>query len=431
MTRKRRAIGERPGGRIWLAAALACLSVLLLTSAADARGKARGAKQELTSIVIDADTGSVISEFKADASHYPASLTKMMTLYLIFEALEKHRIRPETEFTVSAHAAGMSPTKLGLQPGETIAVRDIILGLVTQSANDAAVVAAEGLAGSEELFAQRMNAKAHALGMSRTEFYNASGLPDPRQVTTARDLARLARALYRDFPGQYRNFATQEFMFRGAVYTNHNHLMERFAGMDGIKTGYIRASGFNLAASAVRNNQRLIGVVMGGESSRARDDKMAALLNAGFGQSAEDPIAALADATDAMEARSFSDRARQALRHLSPVSSAEAAVPQVRKPTHASHSGQTDGDAWGIQVGAFAQRAGATRAAQEALGALPWAKGKTIAVQAPGAGEKSRLYRARIVGFTEKDADRACQTLHRKRAACNVVGPGTLSVAQR
>jgi D-alanyl-D-alanine carboxypeptidase len=267
--------------------------------------------------------------------------------------------------------------------------------------------------------------------MSHTEFYNASGLPDPRQVTTARDLARLARALYRDFPGQYRNFATQEFMFRGVVYTNHNHLMERFAGMDGIKTGYIRASGFNLAASAVRNNQRLIGVVMGGESSRARDDKMAALLNAGFEQSAEDPIAALADATDAAEARSFSERAGHALRHLSPVSSAEAAVPQVRKPARASRSGQTDGDAWGIQVGAFSQRAGATRAAEEALAALPWAKGKTIAVAAPSAAEKSRLYRARIVGFTAKDADRACQTLHRKRAACAVVGPGTLSVAQR
>lgn len=431
MTRKRRASGKRAGGRALLAAVIACVSLLLLTPAADARAKARGAKQELTSIVIDADTGRVISDFKADAPHYPASLTKMMTLYLIFEALEKHRIRLETEFTVSAHAAGMSPTKLGLQAGETIAIRDIILGLVTQSANDAAVVAAEGLAGSEELFAQRMNAKARALGMSRTEFYNASGLPDPRQITTARDLAKLARALYRDFPGQYRNFATQEFMFRGVVYTNHNHLMEKFAGMDGIKTGYIRASGFNLAASAVRNNQRLIGVVMGGESSRARDEKMAALLNAGFGQSAEDPIAALADATDVAEARSFSERAGHALRRLSPVSSAEAAVPQVHKQTHANRTAQAEGDRWGIQVGAFSQRAGATRAAQEALAALPWAKGKTVAVLPPGAAEKSRFYRARIVGFTAKDADRACQTLHRKHAACNVVAPGTLNVAQR
>ena len=431
MTRKRRARGKRAGGRALLAAVVACLSLLLLAPAADARAKARGAKQELTSIVIDADTGRVISEFKADAPHYPASLTKMMTLYLIFDALEKHRVRLETEFTVSAHAAGMSPTKLGLQAGETIAIRDIILGLVTQSANDAAVVAAEGLAGSEELFAERMNAKARALGMAHTNFHNASGLPDPRQITTARDLAKLARALYRDFPGQYRNFATQEFMFRGVVYTNHNHLMERFAGMDGIKTGYIRASGFNLAASAVRNNQRLIGVVMGGESSRARDDKMAALLNAGFGQGAEDPIAALADATDAVEARSFSERASHALGHLSPVSSAEAAVPQARKTTRASHAGQAEGERWGIQVGAFTQRAGAARAAQQALAALPWAKGKSVAVLSPGAAEKSRLYRARIVGFTAKDADRACQTLHRKHAACNVVALGTLSVAQR
>ena len=430
MTAERQGSGMRPGSRIWLAVAAACLCVFLFAPAAEARAKshAGAGKPQLTSIIVDAETGQVVSESNADAPHYPASLTKMMTLYLIFDALEKHRIRLETEFTVSAHAASMSPTKLGLQAGETIAVRDIILGLVTQSANDAAVVAAEGLAGSEEAFAARMSAKAHALGMTRTHFNNASGLPDPDQVTTARDLATLARALYRDFPREYANFATQEFMFRGIVYTNHNHLMERFAGMDGIKTGYIRASGFNLAASAVRDNRRLIGVVMGGESSRARDNRMAELLNAGFSQGSGDQIAALAYATDAAENRSFNERAARVLRHLSPVGSAEAAVPQTRKPVR---SGQAEGDSWGIQVGAFSQRAGATRAAQEALAALPWAKGKSVEVLAPNQAEKSRFYRARIVGFTAKEAERACQTLRQKRAACNIVNPGTVRFAQR
>jgi D-alanyl-D-alanine carboxypeptidase len=172
----------------------------------------------------------------------------------------------------------------------------------------------------------------------------------------------------------------------------------------------------------------LIGVVMGGESSRARDNKMAELLNAGFGQSTGDPIAALAYATDAAENRSFNERAARVLRHLSPVSTAEAAVPQTRKPVR---GGQSESESWGIQVGAFGQRAGATRAAQEALAALPWAKGKSVAVVAPNSGEKSRFYRARIVGFTAKEAERACQTLHQKRAACNVVSPSTVHVAQR
>jgi len=430
VTAERQGNGMRRGSWSWLAVAFVCLGTLLLAPPAESGTKAKSvpSKPQLTSIVVDAESGQVISESNADAPHHPASLTKMMTLYLIFDALEKHRIGLDTEFAVSAYAASMSPTKLGLLPGETIAVRDIILGLVTQSANDAAVVAAEGLAGSEDAFVLRMNAKAHALGMAHTHFGNASGLPDPEQITTARDLATLARALYRDFPKEYANFATQEFMFRGIVYANHNHLMERFAGMDGIKTGYIRTSGFNLAASAVRNNQRLIGVVMGGESSRARDAKMAELLNAGFGQSSEDPIAALASATDAAEARSFSERAAHVLHHLSPVSSAEAAVPQTRKPVRGTHA---ESDICSIQVGAFKDRAGATRAAQEARAALPWAKAKSVAVVAPNSAEKSHLYRARVNGFTAKEAERACQTLRQKHAACSVVNPSTVHLAQR
>src|ERR1700744_5045891 len=221
-----------------------------------------------SSIVIDAQTGQVISEYNADSLNYPASLTKMMTLYLTFTALEHHDISLDTRFPVSAHAAAQEPTKLNLVAGETVSVHDLIFGLVTQSANDAAVTLGEGLAGGNETaFAERMTETAHALGMSNTEFHNASGLPNPYQHTSARDLSMLARHLYTDYPREYAYFATTSFTFRGHTYANHNHLMSSFAGMDGIKTGFINASGFNLAASAVRNGRRLVGVGMGGVSA--------------------------------------------------------------------------------------------------------------------------------------------------------------------
>src|SRR5215831_2502078 len=234
------------------------------------------------SIVIDVETGRVLSAVNADAITYPASLTKMMTLYLTFEALNAGRLRLDQYLPVSAEAASRAPTKLGLRPGESIAVQDLILGLVTRSANDAASALAEGLAGSEPAFAEHMTREARTLGMTRTVYRNASGLPDPDQYTTARDQAQLAFALYRDFPKEYRYFATREFYFRGSTIHNHNHLLYWYEGADGIKTGYIGASGFNLAASAVRNGHRLIGVIMGGPSAGTRDREMAALLDRGF-----------------------------------------------------------------------------------------------------------------------------------------------------
>src|SRR5271154_3536269 len=194
----------RVAGGIVARLLLVVLIAALLSPMAEARSKKFQASQskraDYTSIVIDAETGNIVSEQNADAPNYPASLTKMMTLYLLFEALDKGRIKLDTPLSVSAYAAGQEPAKLGLQAGETVAVHDAILGRVTRSANDAAVVIAEGLAGSEDAFAQRMTAKAHALGMTNTTFRNASGLPDPGQMTTARDLSKLARALYHDFP---------------------------------------------------------------------------------------------------------------------------------------------------------------------------------------------------------------------------------------
>lgn len=235
------------------------------------------------SIVVDAATGQVLSESNADLPAYPASLTKMMTLYLTFEALQKGKITFNSALSVSAYAASQPPTKLGLYPGESITAAQAIRGMIIKSANDAAVVMAEALAGSVEGFAAKMNAKAQALGMSRTIFHNPNGLPNPAQHTTARDLARLAIALHRDFPQYYPLFAETRLVFRGHVTPSHNRFMLNYPGADGLKTGYISASGFNLAASAARNGRRIFGIVLGGRSPTLRDAQMWALFDQGFG----------------------------------------------------------------------------------------------------------------------------------------------------
>jgi D-alanyl-D-alanine carboxypeptidase len=235
------------------------------------------------SIVVDEASGQVLSQSNADVLTYPASLTKMMTLYLTFEALQKGKITLGQALPVSANAASQPPTKLGLYPGETITVSLLIRGMIIKSANDAAMVMGEALGGSVEGFAQKMNAKAQALGMTRTLFRNPNGLPDPNQHTTARDLSRLAAALYRDFPQYYPLFSETRFTFHGRIYVTHNRFVLNYPGADGLKTGYIRASGFNLAASASRNGRRVIGVVLGGRSPSLRDAQMWSLFDQGFG----------------------------------------------------------------------------------------------------------------------------------------------------
>ncbi|HKW53975.1 MAG TPA: D-alanyl-D-alanine carboxypeptidase family protein [Stellaceae bacterium] len=383
---------------------------------------ARIAKTD-SSIIIDADTGQVLSEHNADAKAYPASLTKMMTLYLAFEALEAGRITLDQSVRVSHHAQNQAPSKLGLVDGQTVPFHDLILGLITRSANDAAVVVAEALAGSERNFADRMTEKARELDMTNTSYRNASGLPNPGQLTTARDLAKLAQALYRDFPKEYALFATEEFTYKGSTYVNHNRLMQSFEGMDGIKTGYIRASGFNLAASAVRNNRRLIGVVMGGRSAYARDTEMAQLLNEGFGGGAAPAIATASTTTEDEPDATVADRARRTIASLSPVGRAEAAIPTHARTARTRHGG------WSIQVGAFSDEEPAARAAAKALARLPAPRGKSTLVLAPAHIDKEPVYRARIVNFTEREATKACRTLHRKHLQCSVVAPGTVQQA--
>lgn len=290
----------------------------------------RPAKASFASLLMDASTGQVLYSANADLPRYPASLTKMMTLYLVFEALNQGTLNLRQPLYASTHASLQAPTKLGLRPGQSISVEDAILGLVTKSANDAAAVVAEALAGSEEHFAWKMTLKARELGMSSTTFANASGLPDVSQVTTARDMAILALALLHDYPEYYQYFSTRYFYWGGAYHPNHNRMLGAYPGVDGIKTGYTHASGFNLVASAERDGRRLIGVVMGARSPGNRTAIMTSLLDQAFvgGQ-----IYVAQDQDDEQQPQSRSPAS--ALAALMPVRAAAAAEPTPTRVTRA------------------------------------------------------------------------------------------------
>lgn len=232
-----------------------------------------------SAMMVDANTGRTLYARNENELRHPASLTKVMTLYLLFEQLDKGRMSLNTQIEVSAHAASMQPTKLGLRPGSTIAIDSAVRAIVTKSANDMAVAVAEAIGGSEDHFAQLMTAKAHSLGMDRTQYVNASGLPNPGQLTTAHDLVILGRAIQDRFPQYYHYFSTPSFRYAGQYMTNHDHLLGSVEGVDGIKTGFTNASGFNLLTSLRRNGRHVIGVVLGGPSWRVRDRIMVAMLN--------------------------------------------------------------------------------------------------------------------------------------------------------
>ena len=417
----------------------------------------------------------MLRQLNPDAVTYPASLTKMMTLYLTFEALNQGRLRLDQYLPVSVAASAHAPSKLGLEPGEAVSVHDLILGIVTKSANDAAAVLAEGLGGGSEVnFAALMTQKAQQLGMTRTHYSNASGLPDPEQLTTARDIARLALALYHDFPREYRYFAVKQFDFEGEVVSGHDHMLDWYPGADGIKTGFTVASGYNLATSAVQNGRRLIGVILGGRSVRSRDESMAQLLDLGFGDLARAPavmvaqrqappatpaapvvatqeapqaqpsFAAIAGASMATPAAqplpavqqasaasqtAISDQppprsvpvtlgavAHAALSHLAPVGKAEAASVSPEPA-----------EGWAIQLGAFRAEGAAERVEHE-VARLGFARGKQPQILAPTGGE--RLYRARLLYFSPQAARAACGELHKQHIDCSIV-PAGVKVASR
>lgn len=259
------------GGLASAAGLILCLAAI---GATDARADSRHA-----AFVVDANSGRVLHAANADDERFPASLTKMMTLYLVFEQIEAGRLDAATPIRISAQAAAVPPSKLDLDPGDTIPLGAAIRALVTKSANDVAVALAEHISGNEAAFARVMTAKARQLGMRSTVFRNAHGLPDPEQVTTARDIATLSLALYDHFPQHARIFATRQFSYAGSTYRNHNTMLNSFEGMEGIKTGYTRASGFNLSSSVRRDGRHVVAVVMGGRTAAARNAEMRSLLN--------------------------------------------------------------------------------------------------------------------------------------------------------
>jgi D-alanyl-D-alanine carboxypeptidase len=292
-------IGAQNGLRCCVVGLAAIVAVLTISSdAADARhhrrlrvhyvhhtgrlhhhARAEAYSPPSASIVVDGNSGQVLQASNADAPRHPASLTKIMTLYLLFERLDAGKLKLDSPLKVSDHAADQDPTKLDLKSGQTIAVEDAIKGVVTRSANDAAVVIAESLGGNETEFAKLMTQKAHALGMSRTTYVNASGLPHDDQVTTARDQALLGRAIQDRFPRYYKYFSLPSFVYHGVTIHNHDHLLGSVEGVDGIKTGFTRASGFNLVTSLHRDGRYVVAVVLGGRSSFQRDAHMRELIS--------------------------------------------------------------------------------------------------------------------------------------------------------
>jgi len=354
-----------------------------------------------SSIVVDATSGKVLEEDSADAPRHPASLAKLMTLYMTFEALRDRRLSLDEQVPVSPHAASMEPTKLGLVPGMPLTVEQAILGMVTLSANDAAAAMGELLGGSEDNFAQMMTVRARALGMSNTTFANASGLPADDEWTTARDMATLARRLISDFPDDYHYFSTPSFVFHGRVIFNHDSELKAYPGADGLKTGYTIASGHNLVTSAMRDGTRLIGVVLGAPSNGMRDVRMTALLDDGYQQLGV-PIV----------------RVAARFPTLIPVARAEELPHPGARPGRLREVAHVQADsAWAIQVGVFRSEQAARLAAVRAQHAAD--SGAARIAHAPLRGRTS--WRAQVVGLTVVEARDACTALSRHGTPCAVI----------
>lgn len=367
---------------------------------------------QYSAIVIDAKTGEMLHAVEPDAVSYPASLTKMMTVFLAFEAIDAGRLTLDDELSVSAFAASQSPTRLGLAPGKMIRLEDAIKALITKSANDIAVVIAEALAGSEAEFATRMTAKARRLGMAQTAFRNASGLPNPDQISTVRDMARLSRALLTQYPHHYHYFSTAAFEFGGHSYHNHNRLLTRYDGVDGIKTGYTHASGFNLAASVERDGRRLIGVVFGGPSAKWRDDRMIALLDSAY-RGGVGPSAAPGSTQVAAKAKKKSAPTVQTV---------------SLEPQNGAAAGGAKSRGFAVQVGAFASHAAAQKAVAAARKSSPDLAKAPVAISQSELSGKL-LYLARVTALSEKTAKKSCGELKKKKQACAVVRNDAQTIA--
>ena len=377
------------------------MGAVLVAAAAAAE---RPAHAGYAAFVVDAGSGAVLHRENADTLNYPASLTKMMTLYIVFESLDHGVVSLDTKLPVSRRAASRPPSKIGLRAGEKIALGDAVRLMAVKSANDVATTIAEYFSGSEAAFAQLMTSRARALGMRNTTFRNASGLPDRRQRTTARDVATLSLSIYERFPHYTHFFATRSATWRGKRYRNTNRLLGVYPGMNGIKTGYISASGFNLAASVERDGFHIVAVVMGGKTSKRRNARMRTLLDG-----------ALADAG---RSREFLAAVRRPRPKPTPGAPASSPAPT---PTVAAADYANGGGAWSIQLGAYSERDAAERILEVAHFVVPGlAAGGERRVETV-AGQRGVLYRARQVGLGEDEARRACGEIKRHNLPCLVV----------
>ncbi|WP_163577285.1 D-alanyl-D-alanine carboxypeptidase [Halomonas faecis] len=403
------------------------------------------ANPRYAAIVVDAESGAVLHAANADATRYPASLTKMMTLYLLFEALEDGGLTLDQPLPVSTYAASKPASKLYLKAGSTIPVETAIEALVIKSANDVAVTVAEALGGSDEHFASMMTRKARELGMSDTVFRNPHGLPDARQVTTARDMATLALRVMKDFPQHYHYFSRTRFHWNGKTITGHNRLLDDYPGADGLKTGFIRASGFNVATSAVRHDRRILTVVMGGFTAASRDAHTADLLDRGYlrlamqrrgdwvaqadlsgdrmalpePMPATQPTRQLASA-EADSSWSQALAAREASSMLTEPDTEMGSADDPIQALLARNDATSSGGAWAVQVGAFSNadqaRSLAARAADRLASVV---QGVRVAVAE--AQDAPQLFRARLVDLQEGDAHTACRSLRQQGMDCMVV----------
>ena len=415
-----------------LLAGVLCFLALAAASAEPARAA------KYAAIVIEETSGKVLFARNADKSRYPASLTKIMTLYLLFEELESGRMTMRTKLPVSRVAASRSPSKLYLKPGQTITVKDAIYALITKSANDVATVVGEALSGTEREFGKRMTRKARALGMSATTFRNASGLPHSKQRTTARDMARLAIAMRRDFPQYFGFFSTKSFRWRGKRFGNHNKLLSNYTGTDGIKTGYIDASGFNLVATVERNGVRLIGVVFGGRTGKTRDAHMVKILDKSFKRVKPGDIRTQLAAASSNAVRALPKTLPRSLPVPPPAPDTLPVAPPPRRASTGSidlalagESGYLDGrpptpnlrrdegpSKWSVQVGSFAKRANAHKAAAQARRAAVQVLGSTPARLTMVTRGNIPLWRVRFHNLDETEARSACAVLFAKGRPC-------------
>ena len=370
------------------------------------------AHAKYASFIINENTKRIYHNANADTRNYPASLTKIMTLYLVFDALKSKKISMSSKFKVSKRATRQPPSKLNLSAGSNITVKNAILALVTKSANDVATVIAENLGKSEKNFARLMTRKAKKLGMTRTTFRNASGLPNRGQLSTARDMATLGIAIRKNHPNFFKLFKTKSFIYKGIKYTNHNNLLGSYSGTDGIKTGYTNASGFNLVASVERNGQRIIGVVFGGKKARSRDKHMVTLLNKYFKTSLSKPLVRIAKPSELPKTRPKIVVAEKNIKNFK--------IPPEIINNIIPNDIEED---WFIQIGAFKNRLNAHKAARNARNIVPEQLGNLPAslskiTKSSTNNNLQYLWRVRFVELAENQARSVCAELWTSGLSC-------------